>query len=514
MTDDLRDRLKAMNPEPFGDPSPDELAAVFAVIETRRSTMTLNEAHDTTTTEVPVGVRRRPVVAFAGMALLMILGVGGVALLFGGGGGPMADSTLAPAASTTVAEETTSTSLLESSTDSAREGIFSPPSWERVGAGVMDPVVNVTGITYSGEELIAVAYVPGEDGEQDGVVFTSEDGATWTRMAQYDPALTEGWMIMTGVVSHDGGITAVGYGCDNEEDLSCVSATAWTSPDGTTWTRTGFDADVFGDRVNDRTSMGDVISTAHGLVAVGELTHWTFDEVGVEQMATTHPAIWTSPDGLTWERPFLGEGIDLEPSEHPDAKVWINAVAEGAGGRLVAVGPIQDDDGTPIAGVWTSDDAQTWTRVPHDPSVFSDSDDQPVYVWDVAAGERGFMAVGGEGRPARPVVWTSPDGLSWTRAPIEQDDFDFVGSLGSVAVGSDGYVAAGPAGSWSPDNPQLLTAWTSTDGASWRPIAELRERGFVWDILGVDEAVVLGGSFEGTSGVHAGVWIGPASTSP
>ena len=42
MTDVLRDRLQAMNPEPLGDSSPDELAAVFAVIEARRSTMTVN----------------------------------------------------------------------------------------------------------------------------------------------------------------------------------------------------------------------------------------------------------------------------------------------------------------------------------------------------------------------------------------------------------------------------------------------------------------------------------------
>lgn len=212
---------------------------------------------------------------------------------------------------------------------------------------------------------------------------------------------------------------------------------------------------------------------------------------------------------VSWERSWEGAGVDLEPAAYADTRLYMEAVAEGVSGRLVAVGGTLSDDGKAAAAVWTSDDSKTWNRVPHDPLIFAA--DQELMMWDVAAGESGFIAVGGEGNPGNPAVWTSPEGLTWTRVELDQSDFQFNGSLGTVGIGGDGFLAAGPA--LLQDVPEetasQITVWTSPDGRSWRPIAQLGP-GYASDILMVDQAVVVAGGLEHSNDFHAAIWVGPA----
>jgi hypothetical protein len=130
------------------------------------------------------------------------------------------------------------------------------------------------------------------------------------------------------------------------------------------------------------------------------------------------------------------------------------------GPGLVAVG--DDETGFPATVfpvVWTSPDGYTWTRVPHDPSVFTEE----AAMVDVAAGGPGLVAVGADGRGSA-AVWTSPDGFTWTRVPHDEEVFGGpYDDMSSVAAVGDGFIAVG---SWP-----WISVWTSSDGFSWTRIS-------------------------------------------
>ena len=66
-----------------------------------------------------------------------------------------------------------------------------------------------------------------------------------------------------------------------------------------------------------------------------------------------------------------------------------------------------------------------WERVPHDEAVFGGEGYQSM--WSVAAGGPGLVAIGSDrvsdGGPDNAAVWTSPDGLAWTRVPHDEAIF-------------------------------------------------------------------------------------------
>ena len=92
------------------------------------------------------------------------------------------------------------------------------------------------------------------------------------------------------------------------------------------------------------------------------------------------------------------------------------------GAGLVAVGSAglspEAPTGRASAVVWTSVDGLSWSRVPHDEAVFGGEGDQSVR--GVAVGGPGLVAVGNDGTyhgtgDGDAVVWTSVDGFSWSR---------------------------------------------------------------------------------------------------
>ncbi|MDX1469323.1 MAG: hypothetical protein R3258_08270, partial [Acidimicrobiia bacterium] len=152
---------------------------------------------------------------------------------------------------------------------------------------------------------------------------------------------------------------------------------------------------------------------------------------------------------------FVGEGDQV-----------ISSVAVGGPG-LVAVGW---DTETRAAAVWTSTDGLAWSRVPHDEAIFGGNGSQ--WMFDVTAGGPGFVAVGASARllSRTAVVWTSTDGISWTRV---SDDQAFAGEEDYAemrAVTTDGstFVAVGMVGVQSPD----AAVWTSPDGVAWTRVSD------------------------------------------
>jgi len=175
-------------------------------------------------------------------------------------------------------------------------------------------------------------------------------------------------------------------------------------------------------------------------------------------------AVWTSVDGFTWSRVPHDESV----FGGVDSQVILDVTVGGPG--LVAVGNDGgrgwwDNNAENNAAVWTSVDGVNWSRVPHDESVFS-SGGNPVML-SVTAGGPGLVAVGADFHPselAETPVWTSPDGVTWTRVP---DDATVRGSMTSVTTGGPGLVALG--NDW-PDA-ETNGVWTSVDGIKWNRVS-------------------------------------------
>ena len=289
----------------------------------------------------------------------------------------------------------------------------------------------------------------------------------WSRVS-LDEAVFGGVgdLVMSSVAAGRLGLVAVG----RDDPVAAV----WTSADGVNWSRVPDEESVFSGEGN--TVMLSVTAGGPGLVAVGS--------------DSKRAVVWTSVDGLTWSRVPHDEAIfggDLNPI--------MNDVTAGGPG-LVAVGSdcagLCTDASPHSAAVWTSVDGVSWSRVPHDEAVFGGEGIQAME--SVAAGGPGLVAVGADNPDDfgyTGAVWTSVDGLTWSRVPDDEEVFAHA-QIGSVSAGGPGLVAVG-FGSNSDLGPNGLSAavWTSIDGRSWSRVPH-------------DEAVFGGEGLQAMEGVTAG----------
>jgi hypothetical protein len=273
-------------------------------------------------------------------------------------------------------------------------------------------------VIVGGPGLVAVGGVEGDD-DWAAAIWTSPDGLTWTRVPHDDVVLGEAGM--QDVTVGGPGLVAVG---DVES-----GAAVWTSVDGTIWTRVPHDPAVFG--TNSDLSMSAVTAGGPGLVAVG--LDWSGG-------STADAVIWTSVDGFVWDR--VPHDEDLFGGVGNQAAVSVAVV----GTRVVAVGVERSSDID--AAVWTSEDGIVWQRVPNDQEALSEGEMWDVTVGGPGLVSVGWIGwVGGQNSDA--AIWTSADGITWERIPHDEDLFGGVemwgvaaGGPGLVAVGSDGPDAA------------------------------------------------------------------------
>lgn len=361
-------------------------------------------------------------------------------------------TTLGESAPTTVAETEPTWSKVPATESGLGEGVI-----RRVAAG--------------GPGLVAVGATAFDHG--DPAIWTSVDGATWTRVTVDD----EGGSEFAAIVKASGsGLIGVGEG-------------VWTSADGLAWSPVPDPDGTFGNAEPTSVTVG-----GPGLVAVGVEGGGTFD-IG---------AVWTSVDGTIWSR--VPHDDDVFGERRAGVDITMSQVTAGGPG-LVAVGK---DWSNPDADavVWTSEDGFEWTRVPHDENVFGGSGHQAIS--DVIATDSGLVAVGTE-RAARQqaVVWTSVDGLTWTRVPRpENGDLDG-GQMNSVVVVDSGLVAVGWEG-WTGGPNSRPAVWTSPDGIVWSRVPHDKEgigSGLMWDVISTEKGLVAVGS----DGTNAVVWLGPGS---
>ncbi len=256
---------------------------------------------------------------------------------------------------------------------------------------------------------------------------------------------------MSSVTVGGPGLVAVGsdgVAIGSDESGATQVAAVWTSVDGLSWSRVPHDEAVFGGGGSQQ--MWGVTAGGPGLVAVGRDT-----DVSI---AKENAAVWTSVDGLTWSR------VPHDEAAFGGHKGMNRVIAGGPG--LVAVG---FDD--PQAGaVWTSVDGVTWSQVPYNEAVFGGP--RVIDIWDVAVGGPGLVAVGavGSGANQAAAVWTSADGLSWSRVPHDEAVFGEGQGMSSVTVGGPGLVAVGAPLAHvlgSENAHEDAAVWTSEDGIIW-----------------------------------------------
>ena len=331
----------------------------------------------------------------------------------------------------------------------------------------------MSSVTVGGPGLVAV----GHDASA-AAVWTSSDGIVWQRVAHDEGVFGgDGEQEMSSVVAGGRGLVAVGWDAGRE------AAVVWTSTDGLVWERVAHDEAVFGgDRLQ---KMSSVVAGGPGLVAVG----W---DAGREAAA-----VWTSTDGLVWERVAHDEAVF-----GGGFRQSMRSVAVGGPG-LVAVG---HDGGRDAAAVWTSTDGIAWQRVPHDEAALG-GDSPLTTMYSITVGGPGLVAVGRDIWQGA-VVWTSTDGLVWER--VAQDEAAFGGDgeqvMWSVTAGGPGLVAVG-----ADSGRESAAVWTSADGSSWQRITH-DETVFGGDDKQSMRSVAAGGPglvAVGSGGGAGAVWTCP-----
>ncbi len=334
-------------------------------------------------------------------------------------------------------------------------------------------------------------------------LWSSQEGLRWRHRGTVFP---QGQV--TGATSVGDALVAVGAALDRRRPRPGI----WWSPDGRRWAQVA--------RLTDTGAVAAVTGGEWGVVAVG----WDGRTVAGEDGALVpeegaHPAIWVSPDGLSWDQ------LDF-----PDVAGHLLAVTR-RGQTLYAGG---ETGGIPT--VWTADlaDVTTWTAIPGFTT-------QTGVVSALAAAEDTVLAVvTGRTDPNRraeaaPRVWSLLPDVRLVDAP----------ELDTLVETADAILGLGDGAAWRWDEPgwaevvsspgRMATALATTGGLillgdrdslpavwardpvdvemagpradAWEPVVELAPD---WRPVGVDAGTVIAETPDGLRVVTGGEVVTPA----
>jgi hypothetical protein len=158
---------------------------------------------------------------------------------------------------------------------------------------------SIAAVIEGGPGLIAVGSSPGGEFVPSAAAFVSSDGLNWTRVTPRNSDFDN--KVMTDVMPFTGGYVAVG---GDFSDTGLM--TAWTSPDGDTWSRSPYPPEETDPSVAQMTA--EVVTTAAGSIwAAGRDFDARRDTEG------GLPAMWNSSDGVTWTRVDFDEARGTIP---------------------------------------------------------------------------------------------------------------------------------------------------------------------------------------------------------
>ena len=288
------------------------------------------------------------------------------------------------------------------------------------------PRARLNAVTAGGPGFVAVgATEPEEVGPVDTLILTSVDGVTWAPVELGDLSRVGS---LWDVVAVPAGLVAVGS--TRDDDLR-HQAVALMSTDGITW-QASTDRDLRDAYMTSVAAWGD------GVAAVGCVVLDPDD-------LCSRPVVWTSPDGLEWDRFRI-----------PVAAGEPNVVASGDG-LLVILGISSIiADGRPV--ITTTRDLATWTR--RELGFYGSLGSAVVDGDRIVAAGTDVEAPGDAG--SRGVVVYSPNaGRRWVRLPATAPaESEFAG----IALG-DAVITYGSR--QNADRQSLPAAWTSRIGVDW-----------------------------------------------
>lgn len=340
-----------------------------------------------------------------------------------------------------------------------------PIEWDGDWVRVQDPDLRRNRVFTTVHEIDGrlVAFGPGEV-----PILTSTDGIDWTPVDTPEASLS-------GAIRGGPGLIAFGATPDGRPAV-------WTSTDGLAWNPVEDPDGVFDDASHDLSWPHDGINAiavgGPGFVAVGS--------------SDNKPTVWTSADGLDWS-----------PPQRVTSRSGRLSTVTPRGPELIVKGMVDLDPNAstdPEFGpaAWASlDGGASWSRATHD-AVGEDADADTWVEGVIAAGPR-FVAFGWGGIVDKTLLWTSDDGETWERVPAEQRGLDGwanrVVSAGGelVAVGSR-YTGA--------------AVWTSVDATTWESISDEPASawplgaGAIHDIIATETGVVAVGDRD-----TAAVWV-------
>ena len=276
-------------------------------------------------------------------------------------------------------------------------------------------------------------------------IWTSSNGLNWTEVRDtFDPVGLGHSVDFLGLAVRGDRIAALISDQSLTEGIEPRYGIA-TSPNGYDWTHTVL-VEVDMVEGGDPDPTFPVSITAYG--ADGFIVYGT--------------AIWLSTDGEDYEMVHEGIVPDVDPDgsgrePYPPRFVFGSDAVEGRTAVLA----------TGSGELLVTRDGETWELIPSLVGVDGEGQEcSSVSLASLAHGPAGFVAVGGCG--IHGTAWTSPDGLAWSQVPYDDAIFGEPAWISSIASHEQGYVVGGRAG--AEGELQVATVWTSPDGISWTRI--------------------------------------------
>lgn len=217
---------------------------------------------------------------------------------------------------------------------------------------------------------------------------------------------------------------------------------------------------------------------------------------------STQPPPPPQPDELEWERITDGAAPrqDVSQPEVDDTTVnpWVNDICPLPAGGAVGIGDHGTDRATPA--VWLTEDGKSWETAVVDGEPFGgglntlnrcDADGDQTYV---------VGAHGADGSPHSAAVWTTTDGLNFTR--LDHGAFPDFTSVSDIEVFADGRIwIVGPIWTAEGDGPSTIVEMDDTGAITKLERLDTPEfigpTGFanIWSITGSADDIILMGDF-------------------